>query len=91
MQPRLMDDGQVCVDMGPPTLAAADIPTTLPATRDGAAVAAQLEAAGRMWTVTAVSMGNPHAIVYESSEGPVKVRGAQYLGGHTPSVHHGLR
>lgn len=44
MQPRLLDDGQVCVDMGPPTLAAAQVPTTLPATRDnGAAVAAELQ------------------------------------------------
>jgi diaminopimelate epimerase len=73
MQPRLMGDGQVCVDMGPPTLAVADVPTTLPATRGGAAVAAELEVAGRTWTVTAVSMGNPHAVVYDSSEGPVKI------------------
>lgn len=44
MQPRLLDDGQVCVDMGPPTLAAAQVPTTLPVTRDsGAAVAAELQ------------------------------------------------
>lgn len=44
MQPRLLEDGQVCVDMGPPTLAAAEVPTTLPATRDGgAAVAAELQ------------------------------------------------
>jgi diaminopimelate epimerase len=44
MQPRLLEDGQVCVDMGPPTLAAAQVPTTLPATRDnGAAVAAELQ------------------------------------------------
>lgn len=73
MQPRLMEDGQVCVDMGPPTLAPADVPTTLPATRDGTAVAAPLEVAGRSWTVTAVSMGNPHAVVYSSSDGPIKV------------------
>lgn len=73
MQPRLMEDGQVCVDMGPPTLAPEQVPTTLPATQDGAAVAAPLQTAGRSWTVTAVSMGNPHAIVYSSSDGPVKI------------------
>lgn len=45
MQPRLLDDGSVCVDMGPPTLAAAQVPTMLPATRDnGAAVDAELQA-----------------------------------------------
>lgn len=169
MQPRLLEDGQVCVDMGPPTLAAGEVPTTLPATQDngaavgaelqvqkhdgfcktraklfdrisiatalptrdnGAAVGAELQvnkcllcsaehlsaysgsksgegcgstrmclqtcgagrsvghsssflltplrvlsvqAAGKTWSVTCVSMGNPHAIVYSSSDGPVKV------------------
>lgn len=74
MQPRLLDDGQVCVDMGPPTLAAAQVPTTLPATRDnGAAVAAELQVAGKTWSVTCVSMGNPHAIVYSNSDGLVKI------------------
>lgn len=52
----------------------AQVPTTLEATKDGAVVAAELEVGGRTWTVSAVSMGNPHAIVYASSDGPVKVR-----------------
>lgn len=43
MQPRLQEDGQVCVDMGPPILAAGEVPTTLAATQDGAAVAAELQ------------------------------------------------
>ena len=33
MQPRLLEDGQVCVDMGPPILQAAKVPTTLSATQ----------------------------------------------------------
>ena len=30
MQPSIQPDGQVCVDMGPPTLRGPDVPTTLP-------------------------------------------------------------
>mmetsp|Transcript_15982 Transcript_15982/g.48004 ORF Transcript_15982/g.48004 Transcript_15982/m.48004 type:complete len:341 (-) Transcript_15982:480-1502(-) len=73
IQPRLTDDGLVCVDMGPPIFEPSQVPTTLEATKDGAVVAAELEVGGRTWTVSAVSMGNPHAIVYASSDGPVKI------------------
>lgn len=73
IQPRLTEDGQVCVDMGPPILEAAAVPTKLEATQDGTAVAVQLEVAGRSWSVTAVSMGNPHAIVYSNSDGPIRI------------------
>jgi len=38
-----------------------------------------LEVAGRPWQVTCVSMGNPHALVYSSSDGPIKVRTARAL------------
>jgi diaminopimelate epimerase len=64
IRPTLLPDGRVRVDMGPPTLAAADVPTTLAPTRDGAAVAAELAAGGRRLTATAVSMGNPHAVLF---------------------------
>lgn len=33
MQPALQPDGQVCVDMGPPILEPAQVPTSLPATQ----------------------------------------------------------
>lgn len=33
MQPRLLENGQVCVDMGPPILTASRIPTTIPPTQ----------------------------------------------------------
>ena len=60
----LGDDGKVAsamVDMGPPVLAAGQIPTTL----DGESVVDRpLEVAGQTWQVTCVSMGNPHAVVY---------------------------
>ena len=51
--------------MGPPTLAAADVPTTLPPTNaEGAVVGAALEVDGRTWRVTCVSMGNPHCVTF---------------------------
>ncbi len=56
-------DGQVTVDMGVPRLTAAEIPTTLV---DGnlKAIAQPLEVAGQTWSVTCVSMGNPHCITF---------------------------
>jgi hypothetical protein len=78
--PELLEDGRVCVDMGEPVLAPCDVPTTLRsggvggADASAPAVAAPLELGGRSWTVTAVSMGNPHAVVYSCDGAPVKVR-----------------
>ncbi|MEO0406777.1 MAG: diaminopimelate epimerase [Cyanobacteria bacterium P01_A01_bin.135] len=63
MQPTLRADGQVTVDMGGPILAAKDIPTTLTAP-DERVVDRAMNAAGRTWRVTAVSMGNPHCITF---------------------------
>jgi diaminopimelate epimerase len=52
---------QVRVDMGPPILEAAIIPTTLP----GTPVAdVPLDVAGHRLTVTCVSMGNPHCVIF---------------------------
>jgi len=50
------------VDMGEPILLPALVPTTLPG--EDAVVAAPVEAGGRTWEVTCVSMGNPHAIIW---------------------------
>lgn len=52
---------RVRVDMGLPILKAAEIPTTLPGDPP---VNVPLEIEGRKLLVTAVSTGNPHAIVY---------------------------
>lgn len=73
IQPKITEDGLVCVDMGPPTLKPELVPTTLAATKDGAVVAAPLEAGERTWEVTCVSMGNPHAIIYSSCCGDIKL------------------
>ncbi len=57
-------DGQtesVTVDMGEPELA----PEKIPVRADGArAVNIPIEAAGRTWRATCVSMGNPHAVIF---------------------------
>jgi diaminopimelate epimerase len=61
--PKLEADGQITVDMGKPRLIPAEIPTTL--TRGGETVIAQpIEVAGQTWSVTCVSMGNPHCMTF---------------------------
>lgn len=55
-------ENRVCVDMGVPRLTRAEIPMTGdPAEK---AVGVRLEAAGRAWEGTAVSMGNPHFVIF---------------------------
>ena len=61
--PELRSDGQVKVDMGVPRLLAAEIPTTL-AAADAKAIDVPIEVADRSWSVTCVSMGNPHCITF---------------------------
>ncbi len=61
--PKLESNGEVTVDMGKPQLAAAKIPTTLNSP-DGKVVAQSLTVGDRTWSVTAVSMGNPHCIIF---------------------------
>lgn len=60
--------------MGPPTLKPEDVPVRLEANHEsGAAVAQPLDVDGSTWTVTAVSMGNPHAVVFSKDNQPVVV------------------
>ena len=61
--PKLESNGEVTVDMGEPQLTAAQIPTTLTA-EDDKVVAHSLDVGDRTWSVTAVSMGNPHCITF---------------------------
>ncbi len=53
------------VNMGPPILRAAEIPTTL---QGEPPCEAPVTVAGRTFAVTAVSMGNPHAVLYVEPE-----------------------
>ncbi len=65
IEPRLLDDGSVSVDMGAPDLdpAASGFSTEgLRARTEGRAVLWPLTVNGRETWVTAVSMGNPHAV-----------------------------
>jgi diaminopimelate epimerase len=61
--PQLTANGQVKVDMGQPRLLAQQIPTTL-TEPEFKVVNQPLEAAGQTWSVTCVSMGNPHCITF---------------------------
>ena len=61
--PKLQSNGEVTVDMGEPELLAAKIPTTLNS-GDGKVVPQPLEVDDRTWSVTTVSMGNPHCITF---------------------------
>ncbi|MEG3869721.1 MULTISPECIES: diaminopimelate epimerase [unclassified Microcoleus] len=63
ISPELRSDGQVKVDMGVPRLLAAEIPTTL-AAPDAKAIDVPIEVADKSWSVTCVSMGNPHCITF---------------------------
>ncbi|MBA1202196.1 diaminopimelate epimerase [Pseudomonas capeferrum] len=53
------NDGQICVDMGPPRLVPSQIPFDAPAQAPSYA----LEVDGRHVELAAVSMGNPHAVL----------------------------
>lgn len=61
--PQLTADGQVKVDMGKPRLLAEEIPTTLAAAGEKV-INQSLDVAGQSWSVTCVSMGNPHCIIF---------------------------
>lgn len=58
ISPRLEDDGRVTVNMGAPILES----TRIPFTSDNDAVIQPLDVNGMTLQITAVSMGNPHAV-----------------------------
>jgi len=68
MRPELVVEGgrvtRVRVDLGPPRLARGEIPLASDPEQDDRPVVSQrLEADGRIWCFTAVSMGNPHCVI----------------------------
>ena len=73
--PRLEDDGRVTVDMGPPRFAPAEIPFAV----DARAPTYMLHVAGRELEISALSMGNPHAVlrVDDVAQAPVGELGAR--------------
>lgn len=79
VEPRWAGDDRVTVDMGPPVLAPAKIPTRLgDGTGDGPVLDAPLDVDGRTLPVSSLSMGNPHAVVYveDVDTAPVAALGA---------------
>ncbi|MEB3306742.1 MAG: diaminopimelate epimerase [Cyanobacteriota bacterium] len=60
--PELQPDSRVTVDMGPPFLEPAEVPTTLPIGADGIPQGI-LEADGCAFPVGAAGMGNPHVVI----------------------------
>lgn len=68
---------RVRVDMGPPILDGPAIPTTLPGAPP---IDAPLEVDGHEYRVTAVSMGNPHAVIYvpDVAAFPVETLGPKF-------------
>ncbi len=61
--PEILLEGDVQVDMGEPHLAAAEIPTSLGMV-DNQVVNQSMDVDGKAWTVTCVSMGNPHCMTF---------------------------
>lgn len=66
----LFEAGEVCgatVDMGEPELTPAKIPVLTEASTDGGQqrfVARLVDVSGQLYEITAVSMGNPHAVIF---------------------------
>ncbi len=71
--PRLEDDGQVTVDMGVPRLSPGEVPFV----SDSDALVQALEVGGAPVYITALSMGNPHAVqvVADVDAAPVTSQG----------------
>jgi len=71
--PKLEDDGEVSVDMGMPRFDAADVPFT----GGSGGVTDALDLDGRPLTISALSMGNPHAVqvVDDVERAPVTTEG----------------
>jgi len=74
IRPRLEPDGQVTVNMGAPRFEPGEIPLQAPAR----ATTYELDVAGRLIEVSALSLGNPHAvqIVADVECAPVTTQGA---------------
>ncbi|HXZ88863.1 MAG TPA: diaminopimelate epimerase [Candidatus Binataceae bacterium] len=80
-------DGRVIaatVDMGEPILEGRQIP----ADHDGRVVDHALEVDGRVWKVTALSMGNPHCVVFVDDDGIFRLDDGEFARLGRPFEHH---
>ena len=73
IEPRLLDNGQVTVNMGAPRFAPADIPFTA----EAEAMSYALKVGQHTINIAALSMGNPHAVlkVNDLDNAPVEILG----------------
>ncbi|MEW6563354.1 MAG: diaminopimelate epimerase [Pseudomonadota bacterium] len=73
ISPRLEEDGRVTVNMGAPVFE----PARIPFESDSDAVIQPLQVGGETVQITAVSMGNPHAVqvVEDAQSAPVETQG----------------
>ncbi len=60
MVPEMCKNGMVKVDMGVPVLDGRSIPTCF----DGEVIDKKVKVSGRFFNITAISMGNPHAVLF---------------------------
>lgn len=77
----VLDAGVVRVEMRAPELAAAKVPTTL--ATEGAALDVEYSVLSRTLHVTAVSMGNPHAVIFEPVDASERARLGPAIEGDT--------
>lgn len=56
---------RIRVEMGRPLLEASDVPVRHPLPEEGRVIEAPIEIGGRAVFLTAVSMGNPHAVIFD--------------------------
>ncbi|KAG6485410.1 hypothetical protein ZIOFF_053947 [Zingiber officinale] len=86
--PEIQNDGKVKVDMGQPILDPVNIPTKLPANKNGSVVRGELTVDGKAWNVTCVSMGNPHCVTFGTKAGDVLQLDELKLGDIGPLFEH---
>jgi len=82
-----IDGGRVSeatVDMGEPILEGREIP----AAADGRVIDHPLEVGGRIWRVTAVSMGNPHCVVFVDDEAVFALEDSEFARVGRQFEHH---
>jgi diaminopimelate epimerase len=84
VRPRWAGPGRVRVQMGRPILEPASIPTTL-GRGEGPVLDVPLEVEGETLTVSSVSMGNPHAVIFVADPDRVPVERLGPLIEHHPA------
>ena len=82
-----LDGGRVSeatVDMGEPILEGREIPVAA----DGRVIDYPLEVGGRTWRITAVSMGNPHCVVFVDDEAVFALEDSEFARVGRQFEHH---